>query len=135
MLSVLLGREEYAVPVNRVREVLSPRDITPVPHTPAYILGVSSLRGTVLPIIDLKQRLGLAGTGADDKTRIVVVGLDDDDRVGLLVDRVRGVVRFPSAAIRPVPDTVEQGAEFLAGIVRQDDRLVILLDMEKTTAS
>lgn len=134
MLSVLLGQEEYAVPVDRVREVLTPREITPVPHTPGYILGVCSLRGAVLPIIDLKQRLGLAEAERNEKTRIVVAGVEDDDRIGLLVDRVRGVIRFPAAAVRPVPETVEQGAEFLSGIVRQDDRLIILLDVYKTTA-
>lgn len=135
MLAVVLGREEYAIPVERVREVLSPREVTPVPHTPEYILGVCALRGAVLPIIDLKQRLGLAKTEIDEKTRVVVVGLDDEDRIGFLVDRVRGVLRFPAAQVRPVPETVEQGAEFLAGIVRQEERLIILLDVYKAATA
>jgi purine-binding chemotaxis protein CheW len=115
-----------------VQEVLTPKEITPVPHTPEYVLGVCSLRGVVLPIIDLHRRLGLAPGAGDEKSRIVVVGLGPEDRIGLFVDRVRGVVRFLPSTVRPAPDTIEKGAEFLQGIVRRDDRLFILLDVEKT---
>jgi purine-binding chemotaxis protein CheW len=131
MLAFLLGREEYVVPVDQVREVLKPREITPVPHTPDHILGVCSLRGTVLPIVDLTLRLGLAAGTRDEKSRIIVTGSDADDQVGLFVDRVRGVVRFPASAVRTAPETVEQEAECLKGIARRDDRLFIILDVEK----
>jgi purine-binding chemotaxis protein CheW len=133
MLSFLLGSEEYVVPVEQVREILTPKEITPVPHTAVYLLGVCSLRGTVMPVIDLNRRLGLAASERDEKSRIIVVSLGQDDQVGLFVDRVRGVVRLLPSAIRPAPDTVEQGAgaEFLKGIARKDDRLYILLDVEK----
>ena len=137
MLSFLLGSEEYVVPVEQVREILTPKEITPVPHTADHLLGVCSLRGTVMPVIDLNRRLGLPASEREEKSRIVVVSLGRDDQVGLFVDRVRGVVRFLSSAVRPAPDTVEQGsgAEFLKGIVRKDDRLYILLDVEKTVGA
>jgi purine-binding chemotaxis protein CheW len=133
MLSFLLGNEEYVVPVDRVREVLTPKEITPVPHTADYLVGVCSLRGTVMPVVDLNRRLGLAASTKDEKSRIIVVSLGQDDQVGLFVDRVRGVVRFLSSAVRPAPETVTQGAgaEFLKGIARKEDRLYILLDVEK----
>jgi purine-binding chemotaxis protein CheW len=133
MLSFLLGSEEYVVPVERVREILTPKEITPVPRTADYLIGVCSLRGTVMPVIDLNRRLGLGASGRDEKSRIVVVSLGRDDQVGLYVDRVRGVVRFLPSAVRPAPETVAQsaGAEFLKGIARKDDRLYILLDVEK----
>lgn len=133
MLSFLLGNEEYVVPVDRVREVLTPKEITPVPHTADYLVGVCSLRGTVMPVVDLNRRLGLAASTRDEKSRIIVVSLGQDDLVGLFVDRVRGVVRFMPSAVRPAPETVVQdaGAEFLKGIARKDDRLYILLDVEK----
>ena len=133
MLSFLLGNEEYVVPVDRVREVLTPKEITPVPHAADYLVGVCSLRGTVMPVIDLNRRLGLAASTRDEKSRIIVVSLGQDDQVGLFVDRVRGVVRLLSSAIRPAPETVAQGAgaEFLKGIARKDDQLYILLDVEK----
>jgi chemotaxis signal transduction protein len=137
MLSFLLGNEEYVVAVDRVREVLTPREITPVPNTPNYLLGVCSLRGTVMPIIDLNLRLGLSASVRDEKSRIIVVSLGQDEQVGLFVDRVRGVVRFAPSAVQPAPETVEQGAgaEFLKGIARKNDKLYILLDVEKAAGS
>lgn len=133
LLAFLLGTEEYAVPVDLVQEVLTPREITPVPHSRKFVLGVCSLRGIVLPIIDLHRRLGLPEAAWDEKSRILVMNLGPDDRVGLFVDRVRGVVRLLPSAVRPVPETIEQGAEFLQGVARQDDRMFILLDAGKTT--
>ncbi len=137
MLTFRLGSEDYLVPVDLVGEVLTPREITAVPHTPAYILGVCSLRGVVLPIIDLNQRLGLGESTRDDKSRIIVITLGTDDQVGLFVDRVRGVVRIPASSVRATPETVEQGeaAAFLRGIARKDDRLYILLDVEKAVGA
>jgi len=130
MLSFRLAAEEYVVKVEQVREVLKQMEITPVPHTPAYILGLISLRGTVLPVIDLNLRLGLAPGIRDEKSRIIVVSLDEEE-AGLLVDRVTGVVKISPDVVRPVPETIEQGAEFLSGIARKNDRLFILLDLEK----
>jgi purine-binding chemotaxis protein CheW len=137
MLAFLLGNEEYVVPVEQVREILTPKEITPVPHTADYLLGVCSLRGTVMPVIDLNRRLGLAASERDEKSRIVVVSLGHDDQVGLFVDRVRGVVRFLPSSVRPAPENVAQGAgaEFLQGIARKDDRLYILLDAEKAVGA
>lgn len=133
MLAFLLGSEEYVVPVEEVQEVLTPREITPIPHSADHILGVCSLRGIVLPIIDLHRRLGLAEAAWDERSRILVANLGPDDRIGLYVDRVRGVVRLLPSAVRPVPESIERGAEFLQGIARKDDRLFILLDIKKTT--
>ncbi len=137
LLAFLLGTEEYAVPVDLVGEVLTQRDITAVPNAPFHILGVCSLRGMVLPIVDLKRRLGLAETAYDEKSRIIVVTLGPDDRVGLLVDRVRGVVKILPSSVRPAPETIDQveGAAFLRGIARKGDRLYILLDVERTAAA
>jgi purine-binding chemotaxis protein CheW len=134
MLSFLLGSEEYVIPVDQVREILTPKEITPVPHTADHLLGVCSLRGIVMPVIDLNRRLGLAASERDERSRIIVVSLGPDDQVGLFVDRVRGVVRFPPSLVRPAPETVSQGAgaEYLKGIARKDDRLYILLDVEKS---
>ncbi len=130
LLSFRLGGEEYAVLVDDVREVLKIRELTAVPNTPEYILGVTSLRGTMLTVIDLGRRLGLTPCARDDRARIVVVSPDDED-VGLLVDRVTGVLKIMPEGIKPPPENVEQGAEYLRGIVRKDDRLVILLDLTK----
>ena len=130
LLSFRLGGEEYAVLVEDVREVLKSYHLTIVPNAPDYILGVTSLRGTMLPIIDLCKRLGLASRTSDEKSRIVVVS-SADESVGLLVDRVTGVFRILPDEIKPAPENIEQGAEFLSGIVRTADRLYILLDFGK----
>ena len=117
LLSFRLGGEVYAVLVADVREVLKSYHLTTVPNTPDYILGVMSLRGTMLPIIDLCKRFGLAPGANDEKSRIVVVSSADEE-VGLLVDRVTGVFRILPDEVKPVPENLEQGAEFLRGIVR-----------------
>ncbi len=130
MLSFRLGAEEYAVLVDDVKEVLQIRDLTPVPNAPDYILGVTALRGPILPIMDLCRRLGLPPGTRDDKSRIVVVSVDDDE-AGIMVDRVTGVVRISPDTIKPAPETIEHGAEFLKGIARKGERLFILLDLKK----
>ena len=130
LLSFLLGSEEYTVLVDDVREVLKVRDRTLVPNAPDYILGVTSLRGAMLPIIDLRTRLGLAAGESGEKSRIIVVHVADES-VGLLVDRVTGVLRVSPDEIKPAPDNIEQGAEYLRGIVRKNDKLYILLDLVK----
>ena len=130
LLSFRLGGEVYAVLVADVREVLKSYHLTTVPNTPDYILGVMSLRGTMLPIIDLCKRFGLAPGVKDEKSRIIVASYADEE-AGLLVDRVTGVLRVLPDEIKPVPENIEKGAEFLRGIVRTADQLYILLDLEK----
>jgi purine-binding chemotaxis protein CheW len=132
LLAFRLGTEEYALLVEQVREVIKLWEITSVPNTPDYVLGVLSLRGKVLPVIDLCKRLGLPSGARDGRARIIVVSLDDEE-TGLIVDRVTGVVRLLPKDVRPAPDTISQGVgeEFLRGIARKDDKLYILLDIEK----
>jgi purine-binding chemotaxis protein CheW len=130
LLSFRFGGEEYAVPVAAVREVLKLVPLTIVPNTPDYILGVTSLRGTMLPIIDLCKRFGITPSARDEKTRIVVVNSNEED-AGLMADRVTGVLKIMPDAIKPTPENIEHGAEYLRGIVRKDDKLYILLDLEK----
>ncbi len=130
LLSFRLGGEEYAVMVDDVKEVLKIRDLTLVPNAPDYVLGVMSLRGTMLPVLDLCRRLGITQPARDEKSRVLVVSPDEED-VGLMVDRVSGVLRVMPDAIKPVPENIEHGAEFLRGIARRDDKLYILLDLVK----
>ncbi len=130
LLSFRLGGEEYAVNVDDVKEVLKNRELTLVPNAPDYILGVTALRGPVLPVIDLCRRLGIPAGVRDEKSRILVVTVHDEE-AGIVVDRVTGVVRISPEAVRPIPETIERGAEYLRGIARQGDKLYILLDIEK----
>jgi len=130
MLSFRLSGEDYAVMVADVQEVLKIRELTRVPNAPDFILGVTSLRGTILPVIDLCTRLGLKPAERNEKARIIVISTDDED-VGLIVDRVNSVIRVLPQEIKPAPEHVEQGADLLHGIVRQGDKLYIVLDLHK----
>ncbi len=136
LLAFRLGNEDYVVMVEQVREVLKLWYITPVPNASPSVLGVTALRGKVLPVVDLGRRLGLASSVQDERCRIIVVALGDEE-TGLLVDRVMGVRRIPPDAVRPAPETIEQGAgaEFLQGIIRSEEKLYILLDLEKVLGS
>ncbi len=134
MVAFLLSGEEYVVAVEQVNEVLKMWSLTPVPNAPEYILGVSSLRGTMLTIIDLGKRLGLGPAAMNEKSRVVVVSVDDE-KIGFIVDRVTGVVKLSPDLVRAVPETVEHGIEFLRGIARKDGRLFILLDIDKVAGS
>jgi purine-binding chemotaxis protein CheW len=134
MLAFLLSGEEYVIAVEQVNEVLKMWSLTPVPNAPDHILGVSSLRGTMLTIIDLGKRLGLGPAAMNEKSRVVVVTVDDE-KVGFIVDRVTGVVKLSPGLVRAVPETVEHGVEFLRGIARKNERLFILLDLDKAAGS
>ncbi|MFA5074375.1 MAG: chemotaxis protein CheW [Nitrospirota bacterium] len=129
-LTFRLSGEEYALPVEIVREVLKIRSCTPVPNAAAHVLGITSLRGAVLPVVDLCGRLGLAPGSRDVKSRILVLNTDEED-IGLVVDRVTGVLKVPHDAIQPVPEHIEHGAELLDGIVRKNEKLYILLSLER----
>jgi len=125
-----LGREEYAVSILQVQEIKRVSDITRVPHAPDYISGVINLRGSVLPVIDLKKRLGLPAQEYTADTRIVIVRIEDI-AVGMIVDAVSEVTAISRENIE-APQVVAGGvaADYLEGIGKQDGRLIILLDLE-----
>jgi purine-binding chemotaxis protein CheW len=100
LLVFLLGGSPYAIPVERVREIVRMRSMTPVPRVPAEIRGVIALRGEVVQVVDLRMRLGLATSEAGRRTRIIVLHGDDDRVTGVLVDAVREVLRVPEDDIR-----------------------------------
>ncbi len=101
LLAFELAGSPYAVPVERVREIVRMRPVTPVPRTPEDVRGVISLRGEMIELIDLRRRLGLGSIEASRRTRIIVIKTGDDEVVGLLVDAVREVFRVSDDAIQP----------------------------------
>jgi purine-binding chemotaxis protein CheW len=131
LLTFLLGREEYGLPITRVREVIRVTEITRVPQAPAHVRGVTNLRGRILAVVEIRSRLGLEPATITPASRIVVVDLQG--RVlGLLVDRVSQVAKVPGEAVAPVPDDVRSSdADYLTGVARWDSRLIILLDLDK----
>lgn len=125
-----LGREEYGVSILQVQEIKRMTDITRVPHTPDYITGVINLRGSVLPVVDLKKRLNLPAQANSDHTRIIIVKIDEVI-VGMVVDAVSEVLAIDQDNIES-PDAVVGGvaANFISGVGKLDNRLLILLNLE-----
>lgn len=129
-VTFLLGGEEYGLAIEQVREILRPPPITEVPRAPGHVLGVITLRGEVVPVLDARRCLSLPPAAPGPRSRIVVCD-GAEGRVGLLVDSVSQVVRLPAGAIEPRPPGVGgAAAEAIAGIGREGDRLVVLLHLD-----
>lgn len=135
VVSFGLGKEEYGVNIMIVQEIILMGRITQVPEVPEFLLGVINLRGNVIPIVDLRKRFGLAEKSHDDETRIVVVNLDGWT-VGIVVDTVNEVLRISQEQVSSAPPSIcSLGTEYLLGLARLENRLLILLDMEKILGS
>jgi purine-binding chemotaxis protein CheW len=129
LLAFWVGEEEYGVDIVEIQEIIKVPAITVVPRAPACVLGIISLRGTVVPIADLRVLLGMERGGITRSSRILVLR-GDGDPAGLLVDRVSSVVRFDREAIQPVPRTMQREAsDLLQGVGRDGERMLIVLDL------
>ena len=130
LVTFTLDREAYGVPVHRVREVIRVGEMTRVPQAPEHVRGVTNLRGRILPVVELRSRLGLSPAVLTPRSRIVVT--EAHGRVlGLLVDAVLQVTRIPADTVQPAPDDVmTPQADWLAGVARRPDRLLILLELD-----
>jgi purine-binding chemotaxis protein CheW len=125
-LTFLLGNEEYAIAVTDVREIVGPLPVTPVPGTAGYVLGVINLRGKVIPVIDLRLRLGLVAGDIGPRSCVVVCQARGGALVGALVDTVVEVMSVRADDTEPAPAVA--GAE-VAGLAKIKDRVVIMLDV------
>ena len=125
-----LGGEDYGVEISQVREIIRKREITPIPRQPQYVEGVLNVRGTIIPVVNLKKRFGLTGDSSTQPHTIIVES--GEGLVGLLVESVKEVIRVPGDHIHP-PPTVTTGvdSEYLRGICRIGERLLIYLDVKK----
>lgn len=126
-----LANEFYGINIAVVESIIKMQAITQLPQTPTYIKGVTNLRGTVLPVIDLRIRFGLESTHDTKQTRVIIVTMGSI-KVGVMVDAVSEVLRVSDEIIEPLPPMVNAvNSDFLKGIVRLQDRLIILLEVEK----
>jgi purine-binding chemotaxis protein CheW len=111
-----VGGEDYAVDIMRLREIITPLPVTPVPRAPPFVEGVIRLRGDVIPVLDVRRRLGLPVMSPTRKTKVLIVHVAGR-RLGLVVDEVTEVLRIPRAEIRPAPGLVEGGGpRFFLGV-------------------
>jgi purine-binding chemotaxis protein CheW len=114
-----VGEEEYVIDLRRIREILQPLPVTPVPHAPEFLAGVMNLRGEVIPVVDVRKRLGAPGTSPRSKVLVVNVA---GRLVGLIVDAVAEVVRIPRSASRPPPIVGEGGPRLFLGVCGARER-------------
>jgi len=139
LLTLFVGQSEYAVPVLNVREIASYGTVTPVPMTPAWIRGVMNLRGTVVPVIDLAAKLGMAPSTITRRSCLIIVEatFDADKLVmAVVVDGVSRVIDIPPSELQEAPSFgTEVSVELIRGILRIDERLVMLLDIERVLSA
>ena len=130
-----LAKEHYGVDIAAVESIIKMQPITAVPQAPAFVEGITNLRGSVLPVMDLRKRFGLSGreqkteSTRDDK-RIVVVSMDGM-KIGMIVDAVSEVLRVQEDAIEPPPMVTTINSAFITGIAKVGERLIILLDLAR----
>ncbi|ACL66254.1 CheW protein [Anaeromyxobacter dehalogenans 2CP-1] len=117
-----VGGEDYAIDIMRVREIIPPQPVTPVPRAPAFVEGVFHLRDEVIPVVDVRRRFGLPIGPPTRRTRFLVVNVARR-RIGLVVDEVCEVLRLPRHALRPAPALVADGGpRFFLGVCGGDGR-------------
>jgi purine-binding chemotaxis protein CheW len=134
LATFFLGREEYGVDVRLVQEIIRVSEITQVPRAPEFIKGVINLRGRIIPVVDLKRKLGLGQVEVARPSRIVVVKIKER-LIGLLVDGASQVLKVPVSTIEAAPDEVmEIDATAIRGVAKLPGRLIILMDLNKTLA-
>jgi purine-binding chemotaxis protein CheW len=126
-----LGGERFGVEIERVHEIIRRPDVTQVPRAPEFVEGVINLRGRIVPVVSLRNRFGFPPREATRSTRVVVVEVGGAT-IGMVVDAVAEVARVSEAAIEPPAAIVSSlNNEFLRGIAKRSDDLIVLLDLER----
>ncbi|MFS0751825.1 chemotaxis protein CheW [Oceanobacillus sp. 1P07AA] len=126
-----LDGEEYALPVEWIGSIESMMPITRIPHKEDYVKGVINLRGVVIPVIDLRLRLERTKTDINENKRIIISRVEDQE-VGLIVDEANDVIDIPENIIEDAPEVIDSvKPEYISGVAKIEDRLLILLDMHQ----
>ena len=129
LLTFQLADQEYSLDIMSVREIRGWTRTTPLPHAPSYMKGVINLRGTVLPVMDLSQRLGLKPREHNDRNVIIVVS-HHDTMTGLLVDAVSDIIALTSEDLQPPPDLQSSnGPNVVSALTLIDERMIRVLDL------
>lgn len=130
-----VGPELYALDIMRIKEIIRPQKLTPIPKAPAFIEGVINLRGVVIPVADLRKRFDQPISETNRKNRIVVCSLSGRI-IGLMVDEVTEVKRFGRNEIAPAPQFIDgPEANYFLGVARRGEDLIMLIDLEKVLSN
>ncbi|MCL4428332.1 MAG: chemotaxis protein CheW [Deltaproteobacteria bacterium] len=131
LVTFKLGNEEFALDILKVQEINRMVEITKVPKAPDFVEGVINLRGRVIPIVDIRKKFHLNIKEATKETRIIVVNIMNKT-IGLIVDSVSEVLRINSSTIQPPPPLIAGlDSDYIKGVGKLDERLIILLDIDK----
>lgn len=130
LVSFRVEDEEFGLEILRVQEIIRVQQLTRVPASPDFIEGVINLRGRVIPVISLRRRFGLPLAEADKQTRIVVVEVNGAV-LGFMVDAVLEVLRLAASTVEPAPRVGRVEREYVRGVGKLDNRLLILLDIDR----
>lgn len=126
-----LNNEDFCVDINQVVEIIRLQTIIKVPDAPSFVEGITNLRGTVIPIIDLKKRFNLPLSEKNENNRIIVVNVTERP-VGFIVDSVTEVLRVEDSTVQEAPDIIKGiGREYITSIINLNGRLIINLDLHK----
>ncbi|CDI04910.1 chemotaxis protein CheW [Candidatus Nitrosotenuis uzonensis] len=124
-------KEEYAIPIEQVREIRAVESITQIPNSKSYVKGIMNLRGLIVPVIDVKDKLGMKSNAESNaKQRILVADLRNS-LAGLLVDEVDHVMRIQTDSVDDPPQNILDSNNYIKGIVKVSQRLIVLLDVTK----
>jgi len=131
LVTFKLGGQKYAVPILKVQEINNMKEITGIPNSPPFLTGAINLRGKVIPVINLGTKFGLENAGLNDTAKIIIMDIRGVI-MGVIVDAVSDVLRIPKDLVEPPPPVSSNiSKEFLSGIAKLDEGLVILLNMDK----
>lgn len=122
-------KENYAVPIEQIREIRTIENITKIPKAKSHVKGVMNLRGMIIPVIDIKKRLGFGTTNDLDKKRRILVADVRDSIYGLIVDKVDQVFQLSVKDVEPVPPDTFESHHYIKGIAKIDGKLIVLLDI------
>jgi purine-binding chemotaxis protein CheW len=126
-----LDGEDYAIAITKIQEIIVMKPITRIPQMPAFIEGLINLRGSVIPIVNLRTLFGLPARELDDETRTIIVNVGDRT-IGYIVDEVTQVMRIAGEQIQPAPVTITAvSKQHIAGLARLEDRLLIILEIDR----
>jgi len=134
LCSFTVGSEDYALDIMRIKEIIQPQKITSVPKVPAFIEGVIELRGSILPVVDLRKRFDLPATPSTRASKYVIVGIEGRI-VGLVVVAVGEVLRVADSEISAAPALQGDAAQYFAGVCRHGGRILFILDLDRILTS
>lgn len=129
VVGFMVGEEEFAVPILSIKEIIKPIEFTRVPGAPSYVMGVFNLRGTVIPLINLRMKFGLTPERQNENTRYIVMN-ENDQIAGFVVDRLTESIRLQESSIDPAPETIQEGENIIYGVGKKDDRIITILKTE-----